>query len=68
MTLKTRYKVKGVGSEQTIESHINVYTEGGESSMRIKKVEDKWDGEIKEGPVRKALRQLNSVSVPAMVR
>ena len=69
MKLKTRYKVKGVGSEQTIESLIQVETLGSEGGeMRVKKVFDKWDGSIEEGPVRKALRALNAVSVPAMVK
>lgn len=68
MKLKTRYKVKGIGSEQTIDSLIQVETMEGGGGMRIKKVFDKWDGSIEEGPVRKALRGLNAVSVPAMVR
>lgn len=34
----------------------------------MKRLEDRWGGEIKEGPVKKALRALNAVSVPAMVR
>ena len=71
MKLKTRYKVKGVGSEQTIDSVIQVETlggEGGPGEMRVKKVFDKWDGSIEEGPVRKALRGLNAVSVPAVVQ
>lgn len=69
MKLKTRYKVKGVGSEQTIDSVIQVETLGGAGGeMRVKKVFDKWDGSIEEGPVRKALRGLNAVSVPAMVQ
>ena len=64
MKLKTRYKVKGVGSEQTIDSIIEVSTQGD----KVKKVQDKWDGEISEGPVKKALRALNAVTVPVAVR
>jgi hypothetical protein len=67
MDLKTRYKVKGLGSEQVINSKIVVDTVGHDGQMRIKKLEDRWDGEIKEGPFKKALRGLNAVSVPAMV-
>lgn len=67
MDLKTRYKVKGIGSEQTIESKIVVTTEGEGESMRVKKLEDRWGGEIQAGPVKNALRELNSVTVPMMV-
>lgn len=35
--------------------------------MRIRKVEDKWDGEINQGPVKNALRELNSKTVPLAV-
>ncbi|KPI38483.1 uncharacterized protein AB675_4175 [Cyphellophora attinorum] len=66
--LKTRYKVKGIGSEQTIESQILIHTTGSDSDMRITKVEDKWDGEIKDGPIKNALRELNSKTVPVMVK
>lgn len=45
MSLKTRYVVKGIGKEQTIESKVHIYTEGG----KISKVEDKWDGQLPEG-------------------
>ena len=68
MKLRTRYVVKGVGSEQTIASDVVVHTTGEGEGMRVSKVEDKWDGEIKEGPFKKAFRALNAVSVPAMVR
>lgn len=68
MQLKTKYKVKGLGSEQVVESVIAVHTEGQGEAMRVVKVEDKWDGEIKEGPIKSALRGLNSVTVPAVVR
>lgn len=30
-------------------------------------MEDKWDGEIKDGPIKNALRELNSKTVPMMV-
>lgn len=60
-------RVKGLGSEQTIESQILIHTTGSDDNMRITKVEDKWDGEIKEGPIKNALRALNANSVPLMV-
>ena len=56
-----------MGSEQTIDSQVLVHTVGEGDAMRVKKVEDRWDGEIKEGPVRNALRELNSKTVPAAV-
>ena len=54
-------------SEQTIDSQVLVFTEGEGEQMKIKRVEDKWDGEIKQGPVRNALRELNSKTVPMAV-
>lgn len=47
MDLKTRYVVKGIGKEQTINSLINIYHEGG----KITKVEDKWDGKLPESGI-----------------
>jgi hypothetical protein len=59
MDLKTRYKVKGIGSEQTIESVVKIHTD--EKGERITKVEDKWNGEIPEGAFAKVgLSQLLS--------
>ncbi|KAE9376412.1 hypothetical protein N431DRAFT_479682 [Stipitochalara longipes BDJ] len=65
MDLKTRYKVKGIGSEQIIESVIKIHTDA--QGERITKVEDKWNGDIPEGAFAKAFRNLNSVVVPAFV-
>jgi hypothetical protein len=62
------HRVKGIGSEQTIDSQILIHTTGSDSDMRITKVEDKWDGEIKDGPIKNALRELNSKTVPVMVK
>lgn len=47
MNMKTRYKVKGVGVEQTISSVVNIFHEGG----KITKVQDKWDGKLPEGAI-----------------
>lgn len=59
MDLKTRYKVKGIGIEQTIESVIKIHTD--EKGERITKVEDRWNGEIPEGAFAKVgLSQLLS--------
>ena len=49
MDLKTRYVVKGVGQEKTIDSLIKIWTEGG----KISRVEDRWDGEIPDGAIAK---------------
>ncbi|KAF8865629.1 hypothetical protein BDZ45DRAFT_711174 [Acephala macrosclerotiorum] len=51
MDLKTRYVVKGIGKEQTINSVIKIFTD--ESGERIKQVEDRWDGEIPDGAIAK---------------
>ena len=60
-------RVKGIGSEQTIDSQVLIHTTGEGAQMRITKVEDKWDGEIKQGAVKNALRELNSKTVPIAV-
>lgn len=65
MDLTTRYKLKGLGVEQTINSKINIFTNS--AGNRITKVEDRWDGKIPEGPFAKAWRELNSVIVPKFV-
>lgn len=49
MTMKTRYKVKGVGSEKVIDSVINIFTT--EDGGKIVKVEDKWDGKLPDGAI-----------------
>lgn len=57
MNLKTRYKVKGIGSEKTIDSKILIHMEGD----KISKVEDKWDGKIPDGSIAQvSLSQLFS--------
>lgn len=43
--MKTLYKVKGLGTEQTIASKIKIYTEG----EKITKVEDRWNDSLPEG-------------------
>jgi hypothetical protein len=46
--MKTRYKVKGVGMEQTISSIVNIfYNDQG----KITKVEDKWNGKLPESSI-----------------
>ena len=51
MDLKTRYKIKGIGSEQTIESKVNIFVR--KEDGKIEKVEDRWNDNIPEGPVAK---------------
>jgi hypothetical protein len=48
---KTRYKLKGIGSEKTIESVIRIHTD--EAGERITGVEDRWNGNIPEGAFAK---------------
>ena len=45
LQLKQRYVVKGVGKEQTVNSEVKIFSEGG----KITKVEDRWDGSLPEG-------------------
>lgn len=50
--MKTRYKVKGIGMEQTISSVVNIFHEGG----KITKVQDKWNGKLPEGAIANVSR------------
>ncbi|KAI8261572.1 hypothetical protein K4K53_000568 [Colletotrichum sp. SAR 10_77] len=63
--LKNTYTVKGVKSEQTMESIVQI--EVG-SDGKIAKVSDKWDNELPEGAFSQALRKLNAVTVPTLVK
>jgi hypothetical protein len=47
LTMKTRYKVKGIGMEQTISSVVNIFHDGG----KITKVQDKWNGKLPDGAI-----------------
>ncbi|CAD6443319.1 3afa8c08-3605-4411-a53b-9eb1655aa8d8 [Sclerotinia trifoliorum] len=75
MDLHTRYVVKGLGVEQVIKSKVSIFTNGGDGKgplakedMSILKVVDAWNGELPgEGVFVKAMRNLNSVVVPAFV-
>ena len=49
MDLKSTYKVKGLGVEKTIESVIKIGTDS--TGEKITSVEDRWNGEIPEGPI-----------------
>lgn len=42
--MKTRYVVKGIGKEQTIDSKVLIYFD--KVTGKITKVEDKWDGKL----------------------
>lgn len=65
MDLSTKYKVRGLGTEQVINSKINIHLN---SEGRITKVEDKWDGKIPDGVFAKTWRELNSVTVPLLIK
>ncbi|KAJ8606811.1 hypothetical protein MRB53_040678 [Persea americana] len=67
MDLKTRYTVKGLGSQQTIDSKIKIWTEGEGDNMRISRVEDRWDDNLPDTTFKNAMRNLNSVVVPKLV-
>lgn len=67
LDLKTRYTVKGLGSSQTIDSKIKIWTEGEGESMRVKRVEDRWDDNLPDSTFKNAMRNLNSVVVPKLV-
>ncbi|KAL9094443.1 MAG: hypothetical protein Q9165_003293 [Trypethelium subeluteriae] len=65
MNLKTRYVVKGINKEQTIESVVNIFTTADGS--KIEKVEDKWGGKLPESGFQNAMRKMNAFSVPKFV-
>ena len=65
MELRNKYTLKGIGKEQTTQSAVYIHT--STDGQRIVKVEDKWDGKLPVGPISKAFRRLNAVSVPHMV-
>jgi len=64
MDLKTRYVIKGINKEQTIQSVVAIHLD---EQGKIKKVEDKWDGKLPEGSISEAFRHLNAVTVPKIV-
>ncbi|KAF2493568.1 hypothetical protein BU16DRAFT_551378 [Lophium mytilinum] len=65
MDMKTKYTVKGIGKEQTIESVIKIFTD--EAGEKIVKVEDKWGGNLPESSFVNAFRKINAVTVPKMI-
>lgn len=50
LDLKTRYKVKGLGSEKVIDSVVRITTDGGQ---KITMVEDRWNNQLPEGAIAK---------------
>jgi hypothetical protein len=45
------YTVKGLGTEHTIDSKMEIFTECG----KIRKVEDRWNDELPEGVSRNVI-------------
>ncbi|MCJ1314493.1 hypothetical protein MMC25_008175 [Agyrium rufum] len=66
MDMRTRYVVKGISKEQIIDSKIRIAYD--KTSGKITKVEDKWDGQLPDSSFKNALRTLNSVTVPKLVK
>ena len=50
MDLRTRYVVKGIGKEQTIDSKINIFYD--KATGKITKVEDKWGGKLPDSSIQ----------------
>lgn len=48
MDLRTRYVIKGLNKEQTIQSLVAIHLD---DQGKISKVEDKWDGKLPEGKI-----------------
>ena len=51
MDLSTTYKVKGLGTEKTIDSVIKIATDS--TGEKITSVKDGWNGNIPDGPIAK---------------
>ncbi|KAF2036508.1 hypothetical protein EK21DRAFT_105827 [Setomelanomma holmii] len=64
MDLKTRYVIKGINKEQTVQSVVAIHLD---DQGKISKVEDKWDGKLPDGAISNAFRHLNAVTVPKIV-
>ncbi|KAH9864272.1 hypothetical protein J1614_010206 [Plenodomus biglobosus] len=62
--MKTRYVIKGINKEQTIESVVAIYTD---EQGKISRVEDRWNGKLPDGPISNAFRHLNGMVVPKVV-
>ncbi|KAF2853129.1 hypothetical protein T440DRAFT_497120 [Plenodomus tracheiphilus IPT5] len=62
--MKTRYVIKGINKEQTIESVVAITTD---EQGKISKVEDRWNGKLPDGPISNAFRHLNAVTVPKVI-
>lgn len=48
LDLKTRYVIKGINKEQTIQSVVAIHLD---EQGKIAKLEDKWDGKLPEGSI-----------------
>jgi hypothetical protein len=82
MDLRTKYVIKGINKEQTIQSLVSIQLD---DQGKISKVEDKWNGELPTGMIAnvsvapicslnryvdrnmQAFRHLNAVTVPKIV-
>ncbi|KAH6697337.1 hypothetical protein F5X68DRAFT_272304 [Plectosphaerella plurivora] len=65
LELSNSYTLKGLGSEQTMNSIVRIDT-GPDG--KIIKVEDRWNNKIPEGALAQGLRKLNAVTVPLVVK
>ena len=50
MDLRTRYVIKGINKEQTIDSKVNIFYDN--ATGKITKVEDKWDGKLPDSSIQ----------------
>lgn len=60
MDMSTLYKVKGIGKETTINSKVNIFVEDG----KIKRVEDKWDGQLPNSSIANVRKKWTNVVDP----
>lgn len=48
MDMRSKYTIKGIGKEQEIQSEVHIHLD---EQGKIKRVEDKWDGKLPDGPI-----------------
>ncbi|KAL6712208.1 hypothetical protein ACN47E_000085 [Coniothyrium glycines] len=64
LDLRSKYVIKGINKEQLIQSEVAIHLD---EQGKIKKVEDKWNGKLPDGPISNAFRHLNAFTVPKFV-
>lgn len=67
ISLVNKYTLKVVKKEQEIKSKVKIFLDET-AGAKITKVEDRWNDKLPDGIISEALRKLNAVTVPMMVK